>query len=237
MADPLDTTSEVARATQEVAKATGKAIDAGRDLGSFVGRFVGEPLEHVSGMVSDRLAYMRLERQVRLMQRVERLQEESGITVIKPLPMKLAIPLFQGASLEENDDLQDRWAALLVNATNPASSIQLSRAVISILEELSSFDALVLDKIYEIPYAESKVVGVWTALLPDRVVAGTNDANGPVEVQGLEPTDDVVLSLANLKRLGCLTSDSFFDGGEAYGRVMPTLMGKTFVQACRAKTR
>ncbi len=35
---------ETARAAQEAAKTTGKGIEAGRELGGFVARFIGGPL-------------------------------------------------------------------------------------------------------------------------------------------------------------------------------------------------
>ena len=58
---------ETAKAAQEVAKTTGKGIDAGLELGGFFARFTGGPLEQASGIVEDKLRYMRWERQVRLM--------------------------------------------------------------------------------------------------------------------------------------------------------------------------
>ena len=64
-----DEISETAKATQEVAKTTGKAIEAAEKLGCFVSRLVGEPFEEVSGMFTDRLRFMRWERLVRLVDR------------------------------------------------------------------------------------------------------------------------------------------------------------------------
>jgi hypothetical protein len=47
--------------------------------------------------------------------------------------MKIAIPIMQGATLEEDDLLQDRCAALLVNAGNASFSGEIRRSYASML--------------------------------------------------------------------------------------------------------
>lgn len=49
--------------------------------------------------------------------------------------------------MEEDDTLQEMWARLLVNAATD-SGIELKRVYIDILERLSSFEARILDRIY-----------------------------------------------------------------------------------------
>lgn len=239
MPDTLETTSDVAKAAQEVAKTAGKAIDAGRDFGSFVSKYVEGPATQLSGMVEDKLVYMRWERQQRLMARAEQFQRELGVKATIPLQMKLAIPLLQSATLEDNDDLQDLWAKLLVNATKVEGRVDVTRGMISILEHLTPFDALILDRIYSLPYEQTANNGIYTALLPDRAVPGDergeNRGEIPAEVKDRYPSDQVTLALANLKRLGCVSTGMTWGGGETFGRVTPTLMGRTFVEACRLK--
>ncbi len=59
--------SEESKAIEEVAKTTGKAIDASRELGGFLSKYVGGSLEQAMGIVEDKLKYLRFERKVRLM--------------------------------------------------------------------------------------------------------------------------------------------------------------------------
>ncbi len=61
--DTPDELTEAVKAVQEVAKTTSKSIDVVQDLGKFVARFVGGTLEQASGMVEDKLKYLRWERQ------------------------------------------------------------------------------------------------------------------------------------------------------------------------------
>lgn len=48
-------TGEEGKAVQEVAKATGKAIDAGREMGGFIAKYLGAPLDQAMGIWTDKL--------------------------------------------------------------------------------------------------------------------------------------------------------------------------------------
>ncbi|MFZ3128241.1 MAG: hypothetical protein WA136_09515, partial [Rhodoferax sp.] len=95
---------EESKAVQEVAKTTGKAIDAAREAGGFIAKFISGPLEQGVGIFEDKLKYLRWERQIRYMQRAQELLKLSGLdSPTRAVPLKLAIPLMQGASLEEDN--------------------------------------------------------------------------------------------------------------------------------------
>lgn len=226
-----DPGSETAKAVQEVAKASGKAVEAGQSFGRFIARFVAGSLEQGMGIFEDRLRYMRWERQVRLMQRAEQLMKEIGLE--KPsraIPLKLAVPLLEAASLEDDDHLQDMWARLLVNAANSGSKVSLQRAYISILEQITAFEAHILQKIYALPYEKTQHNGVVVGNLPDSVEAGVENRTSDDHLP--EPREDVTLALANLARLGCVAIQKSMGGGELFKEINPTLLGKTFVEAC-----
>ncbi|MFA6971905.1 MAG: Abi-alpha family protein [Gallionella sp.] len=225
-----DQVCETAKAVQEVAKTTGKAIDAGEKFGGFISQFIAGSLEQGMGIFEDKLKYMRWERQVRLMQRANQLLKEIGLNnPTRPIPLKLAVPLLEAASLEDDDFLQDLWARLLVNAANGASRISLQRAYISVLEQLTPLKAALLQKIYSLPYQETQHNGVKVGKLPQEVAIGQDDDK---EDDLTEPSDDVKLALANLARLGCVVIQKSWGGGELFEKVNPTLLGKSFVEAC-----
>ena len=218
-----------AKAVQEFAKAGGSAIEAAREAGGFIAKFVAGPLEQGMGIVEDHLRYMRWERQERLMVRAEeflKLTGQDGPT--RRVPLNLAIPLIQGASLEEDDDLQDRWAALLVHAATATFPGEIRRAYASILEQLTPLDARVLDAVYSVPFEECQHDGVVTWELPNAVRAAA-----PNEQEFANPSEAVTISLSNLTRLGCVRALMTWGGGEHFGRVNPTFAGKAFVEACR----
>lgn len=231
MSSQEDPITESAKAVQEVAKTGGKAIDAGRELGGFVSRFIEGPLEQGMGIVEDRLRFMRWERKLRLMARANQLMQEHGIQgPSRPLPLKLVVPLLEGASMEDDDYLQDLWARLLVNAADAESGVDLQRAYISILEGITPLEAKILESVYSVPETiNSQHNGIYTSPLPGDTSEVTDEgrANMPA------PSSDIQLALANLVRLGCITWAKSFGGGEVYGAVHPTLLGKRFVEACR----
>jgi hypothetical protein len=229
--DPADAMEEQAKAIQEIAKATGKAVDAATEVGRFIARFVAGSVQQGMGIVEDRLRYMRWERSIRLSRRAEEMLNSLGLEApSRPVPMSLAIPIFEGASLEEDDALQDRWAALLVNAANASSNIDVRRAYCDILEQLTPLDACILDAIYALPFEASRD-GVLTADLPTlaRIApeGDEDDARGP--------STDVEIALSNLVRVGCLRPQMTYGGGERYKRVSATVMGRSFIEACSIK--
>ena len=220
---------EDAKAVQEVAKAASNAIDAAREAGGFISRFVAGPLEQGMAIFEDRLKYIRWERQVRLRLRAEELLRQLGLDgPTKAVPLKLAVPLIQAASLEEDDELQDRWAALLANAADAGCSFDIQRSYISILEQLSPLEARILDTIFALPFEASQHDGVITEKLPQeaRTAAKKGEENTGV------PSDDVCIALSNLHRLGCIRMGMTFGNGELPTRVNPTLLGRAFVRAC-----
>jgi hypothetical protein len=220
---------EESKAVQEVARTTGKAIDAAREAGGFIARFIAGSLEQGMGIFEDRLRYLRWERQLRLMQRADQMLKELGLAApTRAVPLRLAIPLIQGASLEEDDELQDRWATLLVNAANAACGMEIRRAHIEILEQITVLEAKILDAVYSLPFEGAQHEGIVTIDLPTSARIVVQD-----ETKFVEPPEDIVLAIGNLARIGCLRPTLTMGGGEIFGRVNPTMLGRSFVQACR----
>jgi hypothetical protein len=72
MPEPMDSATETAKAVQEVAKATGKAIDLVRDIGPFVNKVLGNPIADIAGMaIGDPIHEIRKRNQARLAQNTE----------------------------------------------------------------------------------------------------------------------------------------------------------------------
>jgi abortive infection alpha-like protein len=218
--------SEESRATEEVAKASGKVIDAARELGGFLSKYVGGSVEQAMGIVEDKLKYLRWERQIRLVERANQFLTKRGLSQpSRKVPLQVAIPLIQGGSLEEDDSLQDRWAALLVNAADASSNTEVRRAFISILEDLTPLDALLLEKIYRSTVAPDVEVEIWTTFLPNYV-----NEKKP-EQENLRPPTHVEVSLGNLARLGLITSAMAWSGFAIFSCVHRTVLGQEFIKA------
>ena len=109
-----------------------KAMDMATKAGEFIAPLVKGTLEEGIGIFEDKLKYIRWERQIRLMERADSFMKARGIQVENPIPLKLAIPLLEGAALEDDDDLQDRWAKLIVNSVR-ADGVELKRVDVNII--------------------------------------------------------------------------------------------------------
>jgi hypothetical protein len=103
---PMDNKiEETAKAVQEVAKTARTGIEATRQVGSFVSKLINEPLEAVVGRLTDKVQFIRAERQVRLSERWREILRERNIEgVLGIVPPKLAFPIIENASLEEDDE-------------------------------------------------------------------------------------------------------------------------------------
>lgn len=219
---------EEAKAVQEIAKASQDGLKTAQMFGSFISRIIGGSLEQGVGIFEDKLKYIRLERAARLECSYRKLQKELGLDEPdKTIPMKHAVPLFQAATLEEDDFLQDLWVALLVKSSYKEYEFNINRSYIDVLEKLSVLDARILMKIYELPIKESRY-GVITRLLPEKVEM--YDSKNPLPDFSL--TEEVTLSLSNLERLGCLSARLTLGGWKEYSVITTNVFGKYLVDSC-----
>jgi hypothetical protein len=169
---------ESAKAVQETAKATGKAIDAGRELGGFLRAVFGGSLEQLGGMLEDSLLMRRGVRRLRLIQRYNEMRIEMGLppNATKPVSLKFGLPLIEAATLEDDDILQDMYARLLANATDPTSTIEAKRAFVSILQDCGPLEVRLLERICHAP-DEGRFVQ--TARLPNEYLPELSGALPP----------------------------------------------------------
>lgn len=235
-----DEIAETAKATQEIAKTASKALEVADKLGGFVAKVIGEPLESAVGMLSDRLRFMRWERQLRMVDRCEEILRKRRIEgKTRPVPPKLALPIMENASLEENDQLQDLWANLLSSALDPSFEGTLRSAFIDIIKQLEIVDAHILSYLYhsylnsikrkEISEEDSPSAIGWerneiTATLKISNSLYENSVDNLMRVRCVKP---LVLKLSGIKAgKEPMTID------KGYDVICLTSLGKSFVEAC-----
>lgn len=139
----------IAKATQEVAKTARTGIEAAQGFGSFVARVLGEPLETAVGLVSDRLKFVRFERQVRLADRYTEFMTQRRLSSQdQSVSPKIALPAIENASLEEDDELQDLWANLLASCHDKTLNGVVRSGFVDIIRQLEVVDVHILNYIY-----------------------------------------------------------------------------------------
>lgn len=187
---------DLSNSATEIAKATGKAIDLADKVGSFLNKIVGGATREVGAALHDWAQFYRYKNLLRLQDKVEEIHAArrlQGRTI--PIAPRYAIPLLRAASEEDSEALQDLWAGLIANATDPAKRLDLRKIFIEILSSLEPMDAEILKHM------------AGQGWLMFRNVPG-GGINIPMLVTALRASDlDMQLSLQNLHRLGCVVDE------------------------------
>jgi hypothetical protein len=239
---------ESAQAIGKVADTVAKGIDAAREFGSFFSQHFGGTVEQGVGLWKDKLFYRRWKNRAAFQFEVKAKINELGLEgKLRPLEMKIGVPLLEAASLQDDPDIQELWAQMLVNAINPDHP-EIKYAFITILNELEKKDVLIFDQIYT--YRKELVDGKRG---PENLPEGCSDQ----EIQSSRDrsisqiilkqrlkqahslhfsNNDVEIALWNLIRLGCLNQTSGW-GGLTIERVEYTPLGIALFEACSTKEK
>lgn len=132
---------DIIKAIPEIAKVAGP-LAAAIPFTGIVKRMLGPAADEVSEMWRDQVRIYRYGRQLKLLEKAERMAQDAGF-VPQAVPPKILFPLLEGASFEDNEDLHDMWAALLANAASPGQQ-NVRAAFIGTLRQMSPDEALVL---------------------------------------------------------------------------------------------
>ena len=186
---------ESAKAVQETAKAVGKSIDALSGTGNFFDRVFGGLVEDGVGIVADKVKYYRLERVALLAKKTEDKLKERGIEFTNAVQPKLAVPLIENATLEDNDELHTLWSNLLTNAMDPRVSQNVKHIHVSILKEMEPLDIGILSTVAREMMANHSTQNISDILFDRAEVAEKLEVS----------IDNAELSLLNLMRLGCIS--------------------------------
>lgn len=141
---------ESAKATQALAKLGEKGLDTANRLGEFFNKVLGGGLATLGGAFNDWASVYRYEKALQLADRVDQIHRDRGIEgATLTIPPRLAIPLFQSATLEDDETLQGMWSSLIANAMDPERHVQARRSFIGLLSSIEPLDARLLKLIAE----------------------------------------------------------------------------------------
>lgn len=164
-------------------------------------------------------------------------EEMLADTNIEPQPVELKVlkPLIEGAILEENESLVDKWAALLANAASSAAGKDLVEpSFADVLKQLTPPQARLLDLLYKQVTAEQM------QREHSRYHAFQLD---PVRKALELPFADFERCMDNLIRLRLCTrivparNINFLKPDRSFPTTEPTMFGYAFVTACTPPTK
>lgn len=225
-----ETTKAVAKATEEVAKTAGKAIDAGRDAGGFLAEIIRPLLAETAGLFTDKIKVRRIENALDMRERVvNKIAALGSRYSSRELPLAISIPFIEAVSLEDSDNVRELWANLATRFTNAQSEVSPNKAFVSVLREMSSLDGLIFQKIYSTPLADERCIV--TAQLPD-LVQFEETQQSATRKEPAMPTTDVEIAIANLFRLQCLQTAKYMGGPDVFSTVYTTTFGRALFCAC-----
>ncbi len=204
---------EVAKAAAEAAKFGTKALDVSEKMTGFLAKVFKEPAEQAAGIISDKLKFLRWQRQVRMADEVQKMLEGRGVKETSAISPKFAVPMLEAASMEEEDGLQDLWVKLMANAMDPNFNEEVRFTYIDILKKLNSTDVKILDFFYKVLKQDSKVDLAKVAdysLKKEQIMNATGTSE-----------DDYYVSIYNLFGAQCLTA-GVVKGGMSFGEYAAT---------------
>ncbi len=117
------------------------------DLAGFVKQIFG-PVSEAADLLSDKIRFVRFKTALKTIRRAKELAEEENLD-LKQVPLKFLVPFLEQCSLEEEDsELIEQWARLLVSA---ATEYDVHHpAFVDILSQIGPNEAKLLKHIWEI---------------------------------------------------------------------------------------
>lgn len=227
---------EIAKAIQETAKLGEKGLDVADKAGTFFAKVFKEPINEISGMITDKLRFIRWKRMVIMADDVNKILDEKNIKNTRAVPPKIALPIMEEATLEDDPNIQFLWNHLLANAMNPEFNDDLRYGFIDMIKNITAIEAKLLNAFYNVLKKGnqlSPISDIYKFYLPKEQL---------IQTLGIS-SDLYTISVNNLMRLQLLSPAVLKSSGVSIGpepmtiykgidAITMTPLGVKFVEAC-----
>ncbi len=176
---------EQAKALQEGFKFAGQGLETARQLGSCLSKIFGTIPEDLIGIAFGDALHIKRGENINIMaaKSAKRLKD-MGIETTQEVPLSIGLPLLAAAADENRDELVDLWARLLATAMDPSRSDCLRLKFIEVVRIMDPLDALVLQKLQNMPDGSPTLRNVYSSQLS-------------------RSEDEIEISFGHLCELGC----------------------------------
>jgi hypothetical protein len=213
--EPMDTEKKIIEEGIAVAK-------------NFLQKLINPPLEELGLLIADNIKLWRFKNQVKILTKAEEYINKKNIK-IKQIPLKILVPLLDGASLEEDDDLRDKWSALIVNYANENQKINCT-IYPNILNQLSSNEARCLDKMLEKgTYDVGEFSDLW-----NEFELNWGNVDNLKRLGLLEAKSDIYASEPEYDEDGTFRQEIYEEGDNEYRL---TSLAKEFIKTCKLENK
>ena len=231
----MNETEEIAKAIQESAKFGVKSLETADKAAGFFAKVFKEPANEISGIITDRLRFIRLKNMLQMEREVNKILAEKKVEDTRAVPPKIALPILEESSLEDDPDLQCLWNHLLANAMNPSFNDEIRYGFTEMIKNITGIEVLILSEFYKVLEKDNQ-------LTPLSEIHNYSLKKEQL-IDGLKMTlDQYALSANNLMRMQLLSpavlktairsgneQHTIFKGIDA---VTLTPLGVKFVEAC-----
>jgi len=226
---------ELAKAIQESAKFGGKGLDIASKVGDFFAKIFQDPINEITGMLTDKLRFIRWKRMIEMSDQVNYILGQRGIINTRAVPPKIALPIIEAASLENDQSLQYLWNNLLANAMDPNFNDEIRYGYVEMIKSITGIEARILNEFYGVLQREGRLgslIDIFQYCLNKEQI---------MQMLGI-PADVYAISVNNLMRLQLL-APAILKGGIRMGQepltiykgidsVTLTPLGIKFIEAC-----
>lgn len=188
------------------------------------------PRQELGGYLADKVKYWRASLQLKNLKKITQQIKEAGFEP-KKLEMKVLFPYLDGISLEEDEQMQDRWADLITNYVDP--NVNLSLTVYpEILRQLSTPEIIILQKLKIIAEQKKQAFITSQGDIPIETSIETVSVEIISNLVRLGLIEEVIIDTRkfNINYSGELITET--NGIVGCGNFKISNFGKEFVKAC-----
>lgn len=146
---------EAFKAAGEIAKTTGKAIDAGEKGGGYLTKTFEDAIHALAEAAADSANGFKIRNRASVAAKTAKHLKALGLdSQFLKIEERAAIPLIEALSVESDDDLQELWAAYIANSADPNAPVGVTAMITNVISKLEPEDKVVLDRLFELDLAE-----------------------------------------------------------------------------------
>ena len=216
----------------------------------YLDKLLGAGLEQGGGLIADTVGFWRFKNTVNIILKAKAFLESKGVVEPQRVPPKIAAAILDAGSLETEDTMQQRWAALLASAATPHVGDFVLPGYPSILSQLTPTHVGILDWLYDHtrhPSVTDPGVETWDSVAAANVFHrfGLNTADYEIIATDLHRLQliDGRRAVSVSPNMGAGMSGSLYGSSVArqttaasYEEIGLTPLGVAFIKCCRVPT-
>jgi len=210
---------------------------------AFLRTLLGPATVEAGELLADKIRVRRFRNQVHVLRLAQEMLEGAGLKA-QQVNLRTLVPLLERASLEEDPDIQQMWAALLANASQTTISGALQTICIRVLSGISSYEARILQSIYSdfLTHRDSKIAKLreWNSRRTEPYASSFFYRPDDLVARARIGTDEGDFLIDNLLQLGVLrfeVPEVEDDEVQEPKFVHLTELGLKVLQGCHARPR